>query len=150
MATSWQAANWWVHSSDDMSEHPVILFDGVCNFCNGSIDFIAKRDPAGRFRFASLQSEAGRQLLRNHGLPENDLDTMVLVDTDGAHVRSTAGLRIVRGLRPPWPLLYAFIVLPRPLRDALYNVIARNRYRWFGKRETCRLPTPAERDRFLS
>jgi predicted DCC family thiol-disulfide oxidoreductase YuxK len=132
-----------------MSANPVILFDGVCNLCNGSVDFVIRRDAAAVFRFASLQSEAGRALLRKHGLPDDDLDTMVLVDEAGVHTRSTAALRIVRRLRAPWPLLYACIVLPRPLRDAAYRLVARNRYRWFGRRETCRLPSPSEQGRFL-
>jgi predicted DCC family thiol-disulfide oxidoreductase YuxK len=132
-----------------MQGKPIILFDGVCNLCNGSVDFIIRRDRCGIFRFASLQSAAGRALLQQHGLPPDTLDSVVLVDEAGVHARSTAALRIARKLGAAWPLAYAFIVVPRPLRDALYDFIAHRRYRWFGKRETCRLPSPAERDRFL-
>lgn len=130
----------------------VVLFDGVCNLCNGSVQFILDRDPAGRFRFASLQSEAGQNLLRDHGRPpQTDApDSVILVEGASLWERSDAALRIATGLGFPWRLLAVFRVVPRPLRDAVYRWIARNRYRWFGRTETCRLPSPALRARFLS
>jgi predicted DCC family thiol-disulfide oxidoreductase YuxK len=127
------------------SPQHVVLFDGVCNLCNGAVRFILARDPAGRFRFASLQSEAARRLLRDDGRAE----TIVLLEAGKTYTKSTAALRIARGLRFPWPLLYAFVAVPRPLRDLVYDWVARHRYRWFGKRETCLLPTPEVRGRFV-
>lgn len=129
---------------------PIVLFDGVCNLCAWAVRFIIGRDPAGRFRFASLQSAAGRELLAHHGLPAPaEPDSVVLIEGGRAYLRSDAALRIARGLRPPWPLVYAAVVVPRPIRDWAYNLIARNRYRWFGRQEACWLPTPALRARFL-
>ena len=122
-----------------------VLFDGVCNLCNGAVRFILARDPAARFRFASLQSDAARRLLGDGGPAE----TIVLLDAGKTYVKSTAALRIARGLRFPWPLLYAFVAVPRPVRDLIYDWVARHRYRWFGKRDTCMLPTPELRERFL-
>ena len=122
-----------------------MLFDGVCNLCNGAVRFILARDPAARFQFASLQSEAARRLLGENA-PE---ETIVLREGGKIYSQSTAALRIARELRFPWPLLYAFIVVPRPLRDAIYDWVARHRYQWFGKREVCMVPMPEVRGRFL-
>ncbi len=131
-------------------EHPVILFDGVCNLCNSAVDFVIRRDRKGVFRYASLQSEVGMNLLRERGLPSDRLDTIVLVDAGGkVSFRSTAALKIARQLSGAWPLLYAFIILPAGLRDVVYNWIAANRYKWFGQRDTCRLPTSDERALFI-
>ena len=129
----------------------VILFDGVCNFCNAAVNFIIDRDPNALFHFAALQSDAGKDLLRKHGLavPEGDPDTIVLIDGDHAHQRSGAALRIARRLSSPWKVMYAFIVVPWFLRDLAYVIIAKNRYRLFGRSETCRVPTPEIRARFL-
>lgn len=131
-----------------MSEPSVVLFDGFCNLCNGSVQFIIDRDPREQFRFASLQSEVGQELLRKHGLSE-DCNTIVLIENSKAYVRSTAALRIAQHLRWPWPLFYVAIAIPGFLRDAVYRLIAANRYRMFGKQETCRIPTPELRRRFL-
>ena len=131
------------------SPHPVVLFDGVCNLCNGSVQFILKRDPRGRFRFASLQSETGRSLMAEHGLDPDVLSSVLLVEDGRVWRESSAALRIARHLPGGWKLLRVFAVVPRPLRDAVYRWIARNRYRWFGKTETCWLPTPELRERFL-
>ena len=127
----------------------VVLFDGVCNFCNGTVNFILEHDPEGYFRFAALQSEAARPLLAEARLASDFLDNIVLVEDGACYVRSTAALRIVRRLSWPWPLLYAAVVIPRPLRDFVYDWVARNRYRWFGKSDVCRLPPPSVRERFL-
>lgn len=128
-----------------MTDERIVLFDGVCNLCNGFVQFVLKRDPRGRFRFASLQSDSARQLLG----PDGPRETIVLLEAGKMYVRSAAALRIARGLRFPWPLLVIFAVIPRPLRDRLYDWVARNRYRWFGKRDACMLPTPQMRGRFL-
>jgi predicted DCC family thiol-disulfide oxidoreductase YuxK len=129
--------------------HPIVLFDGVCNLCNGSVQFILKRDPQARFRFASLQSEAGRKLMAEHGLDPDALSSVVVIEDGQAWKESSAGLRIARHLPGAWKLLRVFKVIPRPLRDAVYRLIARNRYRWFGKTEACWLPTPELKARFL-
>ena len=136
-------------SAADLATMPVLLFDGVCNLCNGAVNFLIDRDPEARLRFASLQSASGQQLLRRFELPTDQFDTMVLVEGDRYYTRSTAGLRVARRLKWPWPLLSVFMVVPRPLRDLVYDCIARNRYRWFGQQENCRVPTPELRSRFL-
>lgn len=132
-----------------MTGSATVLFDGVCNLCNASVQFIVRRDPTGRFRFASLQSEAGRRLLEEHRLPTDELSTVVVVADGRAYTRSDAALRVARGLGGAWPALAALRLVPRPLRDAVYGLVARNRYRWFGRREACMLPTAEERSRFL-
>jgi len=123
----------------------IVLFDGVCNLCNGLVRFILARDPAGRFRFASLQSDAARRLLGDAGPAE----TIVLLEAGKWYTKSSAALRIARAMRVPWPILYAFAIVPRPLRDLVYDWVARHRYAWFGRREACLLPTPELRKRFL-
>lgn len=135
-------------SAED-TPHPILLFDGVCNLCNGSVQFILKRDPQARFRFASLQSEVGRSLMSEHGLDPDALSSVVVVEDGRVWQESSAALRITRHLPGLWKLLRVFLVIPRPLRDAVYRLIARNRYRWFGKSETCWLPTPDLKARFL-
>lgn len=136
-------------SAPDPATHPVVLFDGVCNLCHGAVRFLLERDPAARLRFASLQSDVGRALLAERGLDADALDTIVYVDADGAHLRSDAALRIVRDLGPPWSWLRVLAALPRPLRDAGYDFVARNRYRWFGKKDACPVPRPEWSARFL-
>lgn len=132
------------------STGPIVLFDGHCNLCSGVVDFLIRRDPRGVLRFASLQSAAGQRLLVAHGIPvPEEPDTMVLIDGDRALVRSSAALATTQYLRFPWPLARVAIVVPRVLRDAVYAVVARNRYRWFGRSAACRLPTPDLRSRFL-
>jgi predicted DCC family thiol-disulfide oxidoreductase YuxK len=131
-------------------EHPVVLFDGVCGLCQGVVRFVLPRDRAGRFRFAPLQSELGRTLLARHRLDPDALDTFVVVDAAGAHTRSEAALRLAAGLGAPWSALGVLRALPRPLRDALYDVVARHRYRWFGRLDACPAPSPAWRERFLA
>lgn len=127
----------------------IVLFDGVCNLCNGAVQFIIKRDRHERFRFAAQQSEAGQRLLHKFGLDPNELGTMVLVEGGQCYVRSDAALRIARKLDGLWPGCYAGIVVPRPIRNAVYGWVARNRYRWFGRQESCMLPTPAMARRFV-
>lgn len=131
---------------------PVMLFDGHCNLCNGAVDFILSHERTPELKFASLQSEAGRALLAEHGIavPEGDPDSVVLVEGGVAWERSDAALRIARHLTFPWSVVGAFGWVPRALRDAVYKLIARNRYRWFGRKDTCRIATPAEKARFLS
>lgn len=125
-----------------------MLFDGVCHLCAGSVQWVLKRDRAGLFRFASLQSEVGQQFLRRLGVPEK-MDSVVLVVGARAYMRSDAALEVVRRLGFPWSLLAIFKVVPRPLRDVVYDWIARHRYRWFGRSETCWMPRAEWRERFL-
>jgi predicted DCC family thiol-disulfide oxidoreductase YuxK len=127
----------------------VILFDGVCNLCDGAVQFIITRDPAAHFHFATLQSEAAARLIASTGVREPLPDSMVLVEDGRVWTRSAAALRVARRLRFPWSAAYAMMVIPRPLRDWVYNLVARNRYGWFGRREACMVPTPALRARFL-
>lgn len=129
--------------------YSVILFDGVCNLCNAAVDFVIERDPAGRFRFAALQSDAGRRLQRDYGLGSIDAKSVLLIDSGRVFARSTAALRIASRLGPPWSLMTVFLLVPVPVRDWLYGFVARRRYRWFGRRSTCRLPSPDELARFL-
>ncbi len=128
---------------------PVLLFDGVCNLCNASVQWVLPRDKAGLFRFAALQSEVGQDLLQHLGLDAGALDTVTLVDGNRVFTRSDAALEILRRLGRPWSWLSILRWLPRPLRDGLYNWVARNRYRWFGRREECWLPRPEWKTRFL-
>ena len=132
----------------DMSQ-PVILFDGVCNLCAWSVQFIIRRDPCGQFRFAALQSPVGQRLLAERGADARGLDSVVLIEGARWYARSDAALRIARRLSGAWPLLALLRVLPRPLRDWAYDFVARNRYRWFGRQDACMLPTPTLRARFL-
>lgn len=132
-----------------MQEKPLILFDGVCNLCSGAVQFVLKRDPGNIFQFASLQGETGRALLLERGRASDALSSIILLDNGKIHTRSTAALRIARRLSGAWPLLYAFIVIPPFIRDAVYDLIARNRYKWFGKKQECWIPGPQWKDRFL-
>jgi predicted DCC family thiol-disulfide oxidoreductase YuxK len=126
-----------------------ILFDGVCNLCNGFVRFVIARDPAARFRFAALTSPAAAEVLRRTGVAGPLPDSMILVEDGRAYTRSDAPLRIARGLRFPWPLLYGLIVVPRFIRDRVYDFVAARRYRWFGRRDVCMIPTPDVKQRFL-
>lgn len=123
----------------------IILFDGMCNFCDANVQFIMKRD-GGAFHFASLQSAAGQRFVEQYGL--QDIDSVVLIEKECAYTKSTAALRIARDLGA-WKLLYGFVVIPAPIRDLFYGVLAKNRYRLFGKKQVCKLPTAEERTRFI-
>ncbi|HQQ97391.1 MAG TPA: DCC1-like thiol-disulfide oxidoreductase family protein [Cyclobacteriaceae bacterium] len=132
-----------------MTTPSIVLFDGVCNLCNGFVNFIIDRDPNLLFRFGSLQSQKAKILLQDHPTELHELNTVVLLEGSKLYTRSTAALRIVRKLNGAWPILYVFIIIPRPFRDVVYNFIARKRYRWFGRQEVCRIPTPALQSRFI-
>jgi predicted DCC family thiol-disulfide oxidoreductase YuxK len=138
--------------------HPVLFFDGVCPLCNGFADFVMARDGHGRFRIAALQGETAQAMGAMAAMPpapataqgESDpLRSFLLWDGGSWYRRSDAALRVIAGLGGPWRLAWALLWIPRILRDTVYDFIARNRYRWFGKREACRFPAPSERDRFL-
>ncbi|MGN7476768.1 thiol-disulfide oxidoreductase DCC family protein [Solibacillus silvestris] len=126
----------------------IVLFDGECNFCDASVQFIIMRDRKALFQFASLQSDVGAALLKQYEVPENT-DSIVFVEDGKYYTESTAALKIARNLSGLWKLFYAFIVVPKPVRDLVYRRIAKNRYKWFGKKQECLLPSPEQRKRFL-
>lgn len=127
----------------------IILFDGVCNLCSSSVQFIIKRDPNSMYRFASLQSDFGQQVLSRFGLSTSDFHSIVLLSGNKIFQRSNAALEIAKNLSGGWPLFYAFKIIPRFIRDPVYNWISRNRYSWFGKKDACWLPSPELKSRFL-
>ncbi|WFA82798.1 thiol-disulfide oxidoreductase DCC family protein [Paenibacillus amylolyticus] len=137
------------NQTDVHQGHPIVLVDGVCHFCQGLTKWIIKRDPEGKYHFASLQSDVAKELLAKGNLSTDSMDTFVLIENGKYYTRSTAALRLAKGLKFPYPLLYVFIIIPKYIRNAVYNWVARNRYRWFGKDEACMLPTPEIKDRFL-
>jgi predicted DCC family thiol-disulfide oxidoreductase YuxK len=132
-----------------MTTAPIILFDGVCNFCNGAVNFTIKRDEKKVIKFAALQSETGAQLLKQYGLPANDLSSFLFIENGKVYNRSTAALKVCRHLTGLWPLCYGCIIVPVFIRNGIYDFIAKNRYKWFGQRQECMLPTPEVRARFL-
>jgi len=129
--------------------HPIIFFDGICNLCNGAVQFTIKRDHKNIFRFASLQSEYATEKIAPFNIAPENLDSFILLENGKVYQRSTAALRVAKKLNGLWPLLYGFIIVPRFIRDAVYNYIAKNRYKWFGKQESCWVPTPELKEKFL-
>ena len=132
-----------------MISEPIILFDGVCNFCNNAVNFTIKRDKKATIKFTALQSEAGRQLVQQYGLPEDDLRSFLFIENGKVYNRSTAALRVCRYLTGLWPVCYGLIIVPPFIRNGIYDLIARNRYKWFGERPECMIPTADIRARFL-
>lgn len=132
-----------------MIDNPVILFDGVCNLCNAAVKYVIRHDRKGLFRFASLQGETGQKLLAKYALKQSDFNSFVLIDQDRAFTKSTAAIRAARKLSGIAKILGGFIFVPTFIRDGIYGWIAKNRYRWFGKKETCMIPTPELASRFL-
>lgn len=127
----------------------LVLFDGVCNLCNTAVQFIIERDPKQKFYFSSLQSETGKSLLEKYGLAHQNIDSLVLIQNGKAYIKSTAALRIAYQLKGPVRIFSIFRILPKFIRNFAYDIIAKNRYLWFGKREHCMIPAPALRKRFL-
>lgn len=137
------------HSNDEIEEQKwLVLFDGVCHFCNNSVNFITDRDPQKKFVFAPLQSEYAKERLIFFGENTEVIDSIIVVHNNRIYKRSRAALEIVRRLNGLWPLCYSAIIIPAFIRDLVYNLIAKNRYKWFGKMEACRIPTPEMRDRY--
>ena len=129
----------------------VILFDGVCNLCNGAIQFVIKRDNQDKFRYAALQSEIGEGLIRERGIDTTKVDSIILIEPGVAYyTKSDAALRIGQDFGGLWKALTIFTWIPRPIRDGIYDLIARNRYRWFGRKDQCMIPTPELQAKFLS
>jgi predicted DCC family thiol-disulfide oxidoreductase YuxK len=128
----------------------ILLFDGVCNLCNGTVQFVIKRDVRKRFRFATLQSASGQALLRELGLSAQHFNSVILIHGETYYIKSTAALRVLKELGGFWKLCYALIIIPRPIRDLVYDMVAKTRYRVFGKRDMCMVPEPEVRERFIS
>ncbi len=133
-----------------MHPQPVILFDGVCNFCNSAVNFVIKRDKKGIIKFAPLQSDEGMKLLAQYNLPSQDMRSFIFIENNQCFTRSTAALRVCRYLDPLWQLMYGFIIVPRFIRDGIYDWTAKNRYKWFGQKSKCMVPTPEIQSRFLN
>ena len=131
------------------ADKKIVLFDGVCNLCSSSVQFILKRDKKNQFLFGSLQGESGQAYLQQFNLPADVFNSFMLVEGDQLYSRSSGALRILKYLGGVWPLLYAFIIVPKFIRDAVYDLIAKNRYKWFGKKDECWVPTAALKAKFL-
>lgn len=129
--------------------HKIILFDGVCNLCNSSINFVIKRDKKNLFQFATLQEQPGQALLKKYNINTLDTDSIILIANNKAYVKSTAALHIAKDLKGGWPLLYGFMIIPTFVRNWVYDFVARNRYKWYGKKDSCMIPSPALKDKFL-
>ncbi|MBV9963124.1 MAG: thiol-disulfide oxidoreductase DCC family protein [Parafilimonas sp.] len=130
-------------------DHPVILFDGVCNLCNSGVQFVIRHDPEHIFRFASLQSTYGQQILSKYDLPLNNYNSFILLTNHKIYTRSSAALMVAKQLQGFIKLLYIFIAAPKFIRDGIYNIIAKNRYKWFGKKNECWIPTPELKSLFF-
>ncbi len=128
----------------------IVLFDGVCNFCNSSVNFIIRHDKKAHFKFAPIQSQIGKVLCEKFEIDLKKIDSIILIENDQFYFKSSAILRITKKLNGVYPLLFGFIIIPRFVRDAVYDLIARNRYKWFGKKESCMIPTPDVKERFIS
>ncbi len=127
----------------------IVLFDGVCNFCNGSVNFIIAHDKAGYFKFSPLQSEIGEELTAKYGVDKEDTDSVVVIEDEKAYTHSSGALRIAGKLDGIWSWIYALKIVPRPIRDFFYRTFAKYRYRLFGRQDACMMPTPEIRERFL-
>ncbi|EIT83906.1 hypothetical protein A374_17764 [Fictibacillus macauensis ZFHKF-1] len=128
---------------------PIVLFDGICTFCNGAVQFLLRHDRKERMQFGALQSEEGQALLQTYGLPQQEFQSLLVIKDHRIYKKSDAALELVQELGVWWQPMRLFRVVPRPVRDAVYDLIARNRYKWFGKNEHCMLPAPNVRHRFL-
>jgi len=126
----------------------IVLFDGECHFCDQSVQFIINRDPNVTFKFASIQSDIGRQIIKDYSIPLH-IDSLILIEEKQFYLKSTAALRICKSLKGVWKIGVFFLLIPTPIRDLVYHVIAKNRYKWFGKKEVCKIPSPEIKKRFL-
>ena len=132
-----------------MLEHPIILFDGVCNFCNYWVNFAIKRDPKKKLLFAPLQGERAQLLTKQFNISTTNLSTVIVIEKGKVYTQSSAALRLARHLKGGWKLFYGLMVFPKFIRDAVYNIISRNRYKWYGKKDACMVPTQELKERFL-
>lgn len=131
-----------------MQTQSVIFFDGLCNLCNGAVQFIIERDRGNLYRFASLQSEFAKRELMNFDIDSSQMNSFILLEKGKVYQKSTAALKVAKKLNGLWPLLYGFIIVPAFIRDAVYNYVAKNRYKWFGKKESCWVPTSDLKSKF--
>ena len=131
------------------STYPIVLFDGVCNFCNYCVNFAIKRDKKKKLRFTPLQGETAKLLLQQYNISSTSLSSVIFIDGNKIYTQSSAAIRICKYLDGGWKLFYGLMIIPKFFRDWLYNIIARNRYKWFGKKDVCMIPTPEMRARFL-
>tara|TARA_R110000787_G_scaffold108621_2_gene217037 strand:+ start:21166 stop:21576 length:411 start_codon:yes stop_codon:yes gene_type:complete len=131
------------------SKHKVILFDGVCNLCNTSINFIIRNDKKGVFKFAPLQSDFGKKALKDYNINPKDTDSIILIDADKCYIKSSAALQIAKHLSGAYPLFFGFMIVPKFMRNWVYDFVAKNRYQWYGKKESCMIPSPELKDKFL-
>ncbi|WP_404466101.1 thiol-disulfide oxidoreductase DCC family protein [Vreelandella aquamarina] len=132
-----------------MDNRYIVIFDGVCNFCNGAVNFIIHRDPEGAFAFTPMQSELAQELTQGFNVPDVGMDTLVLIKDGERYVLSDAALEIAKDLKGPWRFCYAFKVVPKPIRDAVYKLFARNRYKLFGQKDVCMVPLAEVKSRFV-
>ncbi len=128
---------------------PILFFDGVCNLCNGLVQFVIKRDPKAKIQFASLQSSLGQEKLRELNLDTEHYDSFIFFDGKENFIKSSASLSVIKNLNGLWPLLFVFIIIPRFIRNPIYSFVAKRRYRWFGKQDSCWIPTPELKSRFI-
>ncbi len=131
------------------AKSPILLFDGICNLCNGTVQFIIKRDPKGKLKFAALQSESGQALLKKFGLPTDHFDTFIFIKEEKYYLKSRAVLEVLKELGGVWKIFYVFLYLPHPVRDFVYDIVAKSRYKIFGKKDKCMLPSLEIEERFL-
>ena len=137
-------------NNNNKSDNKIILFDGICNVCSAFLDFVYLTDPKAVFRLAWLQSDEAGKILDTLGLSRYELNSIIYLDQGTAFFKSTAFLKIVRQLRFPWPVLWIGVIIPKPVRDWIYDIVAKNRYKWFGKKEHCLVPTGDLKNRFLN
>ncbi|MFT5435597.1 MAG: putative DCC family thiol-disulfide oxidoreductase YuxK [Ulvibacter sp.] len=131
------------------NKHKIILFDGVCNLCNDSVKVVIKHDKKDVFRFSAIQSAVGLQMASEYGIDISKTDSILLIDQDKIYAKSTAALKIARHLSGGYPLLYGFMIVPNFIRNWVYDIIAKNRYKWFGRKDSCMIPTPELKNKFL-
>ena len=132
------------------SKHKVILFDGVCNLCNSFVNFVIRNDKKEVFKFAPIQSDFGKIALKKHRINSKDTDSIILIDNDNYYIKSSAALYIAKNLSGAYPLLFCFMLVPKFMRNWVYDFVAKNRYKWYGKKESCMIPTPELIDKFYS
>lgn len=133
-----------------MAQNPVIFFDGVCNLCNASVQFAIEHDKKNDFRFTALQGEYAKTILPKYNLDLTKIDSIILIENNRLYTKSSAALRIAKRLSGLWPMLYAFIIIPKFIRDWFYDIIAKNRYKWWGMQENCWVPTPELKEKFYN
>lgn len=131
------------------NKYKIVLFDGVCNLCNGAINYVIKRDKKNVFKFAALQSEIGKELTSKFNIDTSKVDSIILIDGDKHYDKSSAALYISKNISGAHPLLFGFMIIPKFIRDAAYDYVARNRYKWFGKKDNCMIPTKELKSKFL-